>query len=289
MSTAETLSLTTYPDAAAFLQANQSYLEREEVVNALPLGLALRVAAAQTPIEPPPYFAAAADAAGPVLTAVMTPPHRLTVYSNRQEPTTALTMLARDLIHGGWPVPGVFGRMPLPEQFAAVWTRLTGRPARVERRQGVYELTAVQPPAHPRGHLRPAAAADLELLAQWTMEFYREALGEGDPEETRRAVLGRLANGDLYIWDDGGPVSMAGTTRPLRHGITISLVYTPPALRGRGYASACVAALSQRQLDAGYRFCTLFTDLNNPTSNHIYQEIGYQWVCEFHEIHFAAA
>jgi len=60
-------------------------------------------------------------------------------------------------------------------------------------------------------------------------------------------------------------------------------VYTPPEFRGRGYASALVAALSQAMLDAGYHFCTLFTDLANPTSNHIYQAIGYQPVCDTDE------
>ena len=60
------------------------------------------------------------------------------------------------------------------------------------------------------------------------------------------------------------------------NGIAIGGVYTPPESRGHGYASACVAALSQRQLDAGRAFCALYTDLANPTSNSIYQKIGYR-------------
>jgi GNAT superfamily N-acetyltransferase len=281
------LSFTTYPSAAAFLAANQAYLEREEVVNALPLGLALRLAAAKVPVEPTPYFAAAADSHGPSLTAVMTPPYRVTVYSDRSEPGEALERLAHDMIHGGWPVPGAFGRTPLPEQFAGIWTRLTGQVARVERWQGVYVLTRVYSPTNPGGYLRPATLADLDPLVGWTQAFYLEALGENQQDEVRRAVMARVAGGELYVWDHNGPAAMAGTTRPLRHGITLTFVYTPPERRGRGYASACVATLSQRQLDAGYQFCTLFTDLKNRTSNHIYQEIGYRWVCEFHELHFA--
>jgi predicted GNAT family acetyltransferase len=62
------------------------------------------------------------------------------------------------------------------------------------------------------------------------------------------------------------------------------MVYTPPRFRNRGYASMAVATLSQRLLEAGYDFCTLFTDLANPTSNHIYQAIGYRRVCDFAEI-----
>jgi hypothetical protein len=57
--------------------------------------------------------------------------------------------------------------------------------------------------------------------------------------------------------------------------IRIGPVYTPPGLRRRGYASACVAAVSQAQLDAGRRFCFLFADIANRTSVHVYETIGY--------------
>jgi predicted GNAT family acetyltransferase len=66
-------------------------------------------------------------------------------------------------------------------------------------------------------------------------------------------------------------------------------VYTPPEWRGKGYASACVAALSQLCLDSGYQFCMLYTDLANPTSNSIYQKIGYQPIGESREYRFGDA
>ena len=96
----------------------------------------------------------------------------------------------------------------------------------------------------------------------------------------------RIADRDLFIWDDGGPVSTVTKTRHSTHGIVVSLVYTPPAHRNRGYASAAVAALSQQLLDAGWEFCSLFTDLANPTSNSIYQRIGYRPVADFDEYIF---
>jgi predicted GNAT family acetyltransferase len=71
--------------------------------------------------------------------------------------------------------------------------------------------------------------------------------------------------------------SLQGATR---HGIRVSFVYTPPELRGRGYASACVAAVSGRALASGKSFCTLYTDLANPTSNSIYQRVGYRRIGE---------
>ena len=79
---------------------------------------------------------------------------------------------------------------------------------------------------------------------------------------------------------------MAMKTRPTRRGISVSFVYTPPEFRRRGYATACVAELSRLLLESGRQFCSLFTDLANPTSNHIYQQIGYRPVADFDQYSF---
>lgn len=80
---------------------------------------------------------------------------------------------------------------------------------------------------------------------------------------------------------------MAGVVAHTPHGARIGYVYTPPEWRGRGYASACVAGLSQRVLDSGRRFCFLYTDLSNPTSNALYQRIGYEHVCNVIDYEFS--
>lgn len=79
---------------------------------------------------------------------------------------------------------------------------------------------------------------------------------------------------------------MAGFSGKTPNGIRINLVYTPPKYRKKGYATSCIAALSQTLLDAGHKYCFLFTDLANPTSNHIYQTIGYQPVCKMNNYWF---
>ena len=91
----------------------------------------------------------------------------------------------------------------------------------------------------------------------------------------------------MYLWEDGGcPVSMARIGRRMPHGATVGPVYTPAELRGRGYASNCVAKVSRIILDSGCEFCALFTNLENPTSNHIYTAIGYQPLGDFHQYRF---
>jgi len=94
--------------------------------------------------------------------------------------------------------------------------------------------------------------------------------------------------GGYYLWIAGTPVSLAGCTGPTPNGIRIGPVYTPPEHRNHGYASAAVAALSQLLLERGFRSCFLFTDLSNPTSNKIYQAVGYQPVCDVDEYAFGA-
>ena len=77
-----------------------------------------------------------------------------------------------------------------------------------------------------------------------------------------------------------GPTCFAGFGGRTPNGIRIGPVYTPPEQRRRGYGSALTAALTQQLLDGGRRFCFLFTDLANPTSNSIYQRIGYRPVTD---------
>jgi predicted GNAT family acetyltransferase len=123
------------------------------------------------------------------------------------------------------------------------------------------------------------------LILEWIKAFNRDALDEEIEDERAERTFNRhVASTDatgIYVWEEAGEVvSIAAGTRPTPNGISIGLVYTPPEKRRKGYASACVAALSQRLLDSGYTFCSLYTDLANPTSNHIYQEIGYRPLCD---------
>jgi predicted GNAT family acetyltransferase len=95
-----------------------------------------------------------------------------------------------------------------------------------------------------------------------------------------------MGRGDVYLWQDERPVSMAQTSRPTRNGISVSFVYTPPALRRRGYATACVAELSRLLVASRYDYCTLFADLANDSANRMYRRIGYQPACDCNEYAF---
>jgi predicted GNAT family acetyltransferase len=140
--------------------------------------------------------------------------------------------------------------------------------------------------------MRPATDGESELMEAWLVGFHHDALRE-EPDLERIQKLVQSYNSaepqlrGLRIWDvDGQPVSMVAYSGPTPNGIRIGSVYTPPEQRKQGYASALTAEVSQYLLDQGHKFVFLFTDLLNPTSNHIYQEIGYKPVCDVDRIMF---
>jgi predicted GNAT family acetyltransferase len=225
-------------------------------------------------------------------TALRTLPYNLILARPRSP--EALAALAGALADEA--LPGVVGAEPEAVEFAELWTTTTGVHARTNMRQGIYALDRVEPLPPAPGSARPVTAADRELVVRWTVAFADEALHEGGPGRDRAEVMFdfRLSSptSGILLWEDGGePVSLAGWGGPTPKGIRVGPVYTPPELRGRGYATTLTAELSQHLLDGrlfegGRRFCFLYTDLANPTSNAIYERIGYRRVAESAEIVF---
>src|SRR5690606_2591661 len=105
---------------------------------------------------------------------------------------------------------------------------VTSRRTRLQRREQVYELHAVETPVPEQGRLRAAGEADAELVARWWHEFSQPIFPDTTHEECDRAARQRIADGDVFVWDVGRPVSMAAKTRPTRSGISVGPVYTPP-------------------------------------------------------------
>lgn len=283
------LRLTRAADVREFERIAGDFLRAREAEHNLILGLCSNVRAAKTnPFGPlPPYFAVVHAGDEVVGAAMRTPPYNLILSGMRDE--RAVDAILRDVLGDAPDIPGVLGEKEVARRFAQGWTGRTGRAHRVKTAERIFRLTRVIPPRPASGELRLAGPRDLDLLAEWLAAFAVEALRE-DGSRGRATAEWWLTQRDraLYIWEDGASVSMCGASGRTPNGIRIGAMYTPPELRGRGYASSCVAAVSQAQLDAGLRFCFLFTDLANPTSNHIYREIGYQAVTDVDEYRFGA-
>ena len=211
-----------------------------------------------------------------------TPPHPLHIGVSTVE---AAQRLAEQLAAEGYSPPGVGGPREPAEAFASAWTRLTGADASTVMEVGSFDLPArAVLPFQVRGHYRLADAEDLGLVDAWAHDFHAEALAGGPGDVANLAP--HVADGRVGLWVvDGRPVSMAYASLASGGVTRISGVWTPPVLRGHGYASAVVAALSNDRMDRGER-CILYTDLANPTSNAIYRALGYRRIGDSISIRF---
>jgi predicted GNAT family acetyltransferase len=261
------------PDAAHFLDRAESWLVRNEAENNLILAIAAQLAmnprAAGHAADA--YLATVEHDGEIVGAAFRTPPFKLGVT---RMPLGAARVLAQDAMQVFDDIPSVLGPEAVASAVAGEIASARGKAAEPGMRQRIYELHKVIPPQNPPpGKLRLARPSDEELFAQWLSEF--EAETNHGPGDVRAYTQMHIANKTLFFWDDDGPRTSALWAGMTPHGVRIGFVYTPPDWRGHGYGSACTAAASQRALDSGYDFCCLYTDLGNPTSNSIYQKIGY--------------
>ena len=283
------MKLVHFSHVLTFVEQASPFLLSHEAHNNLLLGICAELARnpATFGSEPPVMLTVENDGAV-VLAAVQTPPNNLIL--SHTDHLDALELLASTLAAEDHRLPGVQGARTLAEHFARRWAALHEQQIAPAMDLRIYQLTAVRPPTPVPGQMRQASEADRPLLEAWFAAFHEEAT-PGATASDKAAVVTRWLTSPtrfLAVWEDDEPVALAGATGPTPNGIRIGAVYTPPERRRRGYASALVAALSQHQLDAGKRFCFLFTDLGNPTSNHIYQTIGYEPVVEIAELRFVA-
>ncbi len=282
------LTLARFSDPAAYRARAEAFLMTHEAANNLQLGLTSALMHKPDLFGESLYFAVVEAGPEVVAAALMTPPHRL-IVAHCLRPA-ALDLIVRDVYAFRPETPGVIGLADVSRQAAERWAALTGRAVSRGMAERIYQLTRARPPEGVSGRLRRATASDRGLLVEWVTAFQREAFDEPQPAGVERLVDNWLTLPPeirgAFLWEDRQPVSLAGYGGPTPNGIRLGPVYTPPALRGRGYASACVAAASQLLLDAGRRVVFLFTGLANPTSNKIYLSIGYEPVADVDEYLF---
>jgi len=204
-------------------------------------------------------------------------------------PEEAAVALARTLHERGEEVLGLNGALPAVDLCAAELTRLGGGQVQVSQHTRLHELGQLVQPAPVPGGLQAATEDDVDLVMEWFGAFMGDADEQaGRPRGAsahdvpgREEMLRRLRTGSLWFWISpaGEPVHLTGVSPPAFGVARLGPVYTPPAQRGRGWASNAVAGISRRIQAQGTRVC-LFTDQANPTSNKIYTALGYQPVAD---------
>jgi uncharacterized protein len=274
------LQFAVHDDAAGFLAVADAFLRAAEVENSMIAVPAARMLAAPQDDDSGSYFATVTDAGGVVAAAFHGSSGGVLVTAG---PDSAFALIAADLAGRDRKPNSVVGPLAACEAFAHAWRERTGQAHTLRFHLRHFELTEI-PPANPaNGRMRVPGPDEHELIADWQAAFVDEVGLPEDGTLARRKALQRIQRGQVRVWDHGGPMCVAGFGDGATDTARIAPVYTPPARRGQGYASALVAGLSRELLAHGKRAIFLTTDVGNPTSNRIYQRIGYRPVADhFH-------
>lgn len=282
-------------DPALFLAEAAGHLAADPVVSTVIASVTQRAVEADERGLPradhPRWWALVRDGAGAVVGVGMrTAPFVPYPLYLLPMPDEAAVELARLVHERGEAVAGVNGALPAARLAAEETARLAGGEVRVHEHVRLFELGELVVPPSPPGRLRLATRDDAELSLAWFRAFGAAAAEQAGRDEPHQGphetfalddMLIRIEQGVIWLWEDehGERVHLTGANPPA-HGVArIGPVYTPVGHRGRGYASAAVAEISCQYVEQGVR-CCLFTDQANPTSNKIYQALGYEPVVD---------
>lgn len=264
-----------HDDPREFWELAGPLYEADPLRHTVALTVLRRVLTSVPPVEPTPILLTVEDDGATVGAAFSTPPWPLGLSAM---PVHAIPTLIAFLQVNDIRLTGASAPRDVADPFVVAWSRATGATAEVSLATRLYRLADLFPPVA-AGEFRLATTADLDLLTRWRTAFEFEAV-HGSPDSgrnTENALRAALALGNAQgLWfHDDEPVAYAGATFPIGGMSRIGPVYTLPEHRGHGYGSAVTAAAAQWSLDNGATDVLLFTDLANPTSNSIYQKIGF--------------
>ncbi|HDR4426845.1 GNAT family N-acetyltransferase [Bacillus thuringiensis] len=268
------IQLHVYEEVVNFKKEVISFLEKNELENNLILGVLQMV---QQPI----FMGVAKQEEEIAIVFLQTEEKKQIIVATSEMVEEAIVELAKKLAEVYPNVPGLIGNKKVVQRLAEEIAVLENKKTTVAMEQGIYELKQVKKKWNGDGVFREINSDEIPLIEQWIYQFCEEVNLPTTKEEAEQTAHTLITNHRLFGLEiDGKLVSVAAKTRPTKNNITVNFVYTPKEERKKGYASNCVAALSQRMLDEGYKTTTLYTDLANPTSNKIYQEIGYEQIAE---------
>lgn len=274
-------------DATAFAPRGLAWMERDAVLNTLPATIS-RTRLAGLPggdTGPPLWITIESEDGGVIGAAVRTPPRAVVLPAIPPAMAAGLADFVHEL-PTAQDLPGVTGLVAQASAFADRWATCTGRGVHTHTRMRLYRMAELVPPPAGRGSWRLADESDFDLCFDWFVDFPAAAGHKTGPPAETSDVRERLAGRRIGLWEiDGEPVSLAGWTLPASGVVRVGPVYTPRQHQRHGYGTAVTAAATAGILATGAEAC-LFTDLNNPTSNSIYQKIGYRPVADFVELVF---
>lgn len=278
--------LHTYATPQAYLDAALDFLAEREIENGLLIGLPGGFADTNAP-QPNCHFLTCTR--NGVITAASVKTWAKAIVAGSGYGEEELRLLAdyyRTNVNNNYTILGVVGETSIAEAFAKMY-----HSGEVIRKVMItHELTGIKTLTRSSGSFETASMDDIELLTDWYVAFNDEVHSRPrlSREETKKNLTVRVEAGNVFLWrDDGKLVSIAAIVRKTPNSAIIGIVYTPPELRGKGYASSVVSKLTEHILSNGFTKCGLFTEADNPISNSIYRKIGYEPIGEYMDVIFA--
>ncbi|MBY8989788.1 MAG: GNAT family N-acetyltransferase [Candidatus Lokiarchaeota archaeon] len=222
------------------------------------------------------------------LVSLRTPPYNQILSYTDELKTIDVLIDALNKVKPG--IPGILGFTEGAKRFSKLWCKRNGLKSKIVMNERIYKLESVAEDTLGNKKFIKATDTYENIILQWGRAFMLEALPDRAPEMIERSLKHfktDINEGRIFLlFDNELPVSMARKAGKSPNGIAVNAVYTPPHLRRKGYATECVAKSSKLLLEEGNKYCFLFTDLSNPTSNSIYQKIGYRPIMDVDEYHF---
>jgi predicted GNAT family acetyltransferase len=268
-------------NAGDFFQRVHLVLEKDELFGNLMYGLITKLVKNENHYgnEVPFYITASGDNEINIF-GLMTPPHNMTVYSSKYN-DIAIDLFVNNIIEHYKSIPGINGEKLLVESIMDNYSGKTGKKYTLDKNLGIYKLEKVNEYQKPDGIFRQAEIKDREIIKKFYINFSNDCNEMIiDDEKLDKNITADIVNNNYYVYENTEITSMARKQRPTKNGMAIGPVYTLNKYRNKGYGTALVSELSKTILNSGKTFCTLFTDLSNPTSNKIYQKIGYKYAGE---------
>lgn len=279
------MEFTVYHDAHQFESKIERFLLEREDTYSLFLGI---LQAIKNGRYENPFMATITEDEEVLALMQMTPPHPMNlivVVESRIE--EIVNFLIKNILEMNIDFHSIISLKSTAYKVAEKWQEKTGSSHCLVMDQGLYRLDHINETLEDSpGTWRYANKDDAPLIEKWFNLFESDTGMSITPiDEVKKRVATFLEGREVFLWEvNGNVVSMMKKSRPTKHGITVSLVFTPKEERKKGYARTLVAVASQELLK-DFDFCVLYTDMMNPTSNKIYQEIGYKKIAD--SVHLA--
>ena len=272
-----------FSDAPTFLEFTRKFLFAREIEHNLLLSSALTLTRNGSPRLPSLMFLAVIDKNEAVQAVALRSPNRRWILSTTTDDSAQF--LGSELAKREPQTRSLFLPSNAASEFSTSFRRESGVDLARTLDQNLMHLDRVKKLDPAEGLMRPAQPKDLRRLIRWSHEFAKECGLDESPSEAEEVIRKYLQTKQLFVWENGtNPIAMAAYGGLTPKSVRISMVYTDPLARARGYASTLVHRLSHRLLNEGHAACVLFSDASNRSANKIYESVGYQTIAQFREL-----